>query len=177
MTQTTDNITEDFSVEIIKLLERHGVTIHNTVTFLAGLMDNRLEKGIIDTLATKDHALYQIRDCEDGNGQVALVRSDTLDKVIEFMKTYIKKKYHKDIDEFGDDQFGGISVSIPVEYRINGELVTQACDDDSEPPYETLSYTFTLIENWTEDDCEYNVLGSYLQPVNAYHDLTQQEIE
>ncbi len=172
--QTTDNITEDFSVEIIKLLERHEVTIHDTVTFLAGLMDNRLEKGILDVLATKDHALYQIRQCEDGNGQVALVRSDTLDKVFEFMKTYIKPEFHDQLNEFGDDQFGGFSTSTHLckDNTCSGEDDGDLCEN-----WETVTYTFTLIENWTEDDCKYDVLGSYLQPVNAYHDLTQQEIE
>lgn len=172
MTQeTTDNITGNFSVEILKTLERNDVTIHDMVKFLAGLMDNRLEKGILDVLATKDHALYQIRDNEAG--QVALVKSDTLDKVIEFMKEYIKPEFHDQLSEFGDDEFGGFDVS------------THACTDgncegtDEEPceNWETVSYTFSLIEHWTEDDCKYEVLGMMLQPVNAYHDLTKQEIE
>jgi len=82
--QTTNNITEDFSVEILKTLERHGVTIHDTVKFLAGLMDNRLEKDILDVLSTKDHALYRIWSGDSNNrGQIALVKSDTLEKVYE----------------------------------------------------------------------------------------------
>lgn len=175
MTQETTNITEDFSVEIIKLLEHHEVTIHNTVTFLAGLMNNRLEKDILDVLATKDHKLYQIRQCEDGNQQLALVRSDSLDKVVEFMKKYIKPEFHDQPSEFGDEEFGGFSVSVHL--CKDGECAYIEDDYDECDRWETITYTYSLIEHWMEDDCKYEVLGTMLQAVNAYHDLTTQEIE
>ena len=176
---------QEFRGEITRSMEKHEKTVYDTTLFMARLMGNRrVAQLIADLVEIKDHHLYRIRT-GDANAQIALVRSDSLDKVIEYLKTYFKEEYHDKIEEFGDDRYGGIMVSLHIcemddyddEKCVDGYIDGNIdCEH-----YETTTFSFEIVDHWTEEDCQYNIIGKVVgldvTPQNAYCDLTKQEME